>query len=82
MFCDLCAVSNVMRLLIIQVEYPEIEEGSRPRHRFMSAYEQKVETADKNYQYLLFAAEPYEVIGFKVPNLEVSKEKDHFFTHW
>lgn len=45
-----------------QIEYPEIEEGTKPRHRFMSAYEQRVETADKNYQYLLFAAEPYEVI--------------------
>ena len=27
---------------------------------------QKVETWDKRYQYLLFAAEPYEIIGFKV----------------
>jgi hypothetical protein len=26
-----------------QVEYPEIEEGSRPRHRCVSAYEQKLE---------------------------------------
>ena len=43
------------------MEYPEIEEGTRPRHRFMSGYEQRVEAADKNYQYLLFAAEPYEV---------------------
>lgn len=27
---------------------------------------QRVEAWDKNYQYLLFAAEPYETIGFKV----------------
>lgn len=33
---------------VAQVEYPEIEEGSRPRYRFMSAFEQRVETADKN----------------------------------
>lgn len=32
----------------------------------MSAFEQKVEAWDKKYQYLLFAAEPYEVIAFKV----------------
>eukprot|EP00878_Enallax_costatus_P029228 GHUV01031673.1.p1 GENE.GHUV01031673.1~~GHUV01031673.1.p1 ORF type:complete len:282 (+),score=85.91 GHUV01031673.1:785-1630(+) len=70
------------RSLLFQVEYPEIEEGSRPRHRFMSAYEQKVETADKNYQYLLFAAEPYEVIAFKVPNSEVVKQEDFFYSHW
>lgn len=41
----------------------------QPRHRFMSAYEQKVDTpADKNYQYLLFACDPYETVAFKIPN--------------
>ncbi|KAI8465317.1 MAG: hypothetical protein J3K34DRAFT_91919 [Monoraphidium minutum] len=71
-----------MRSLLFQVEYPEIEEGGRPRHRFMSGYEQRVETADKSYQYLLFAAEPYEVISFKIPNEVVSKDDGRFFTHW
>ncbi len=32
----------------------------------MSAYEQRVEPPDKKWQYLLFAAEPYETIAFKV----------------
>ena len=32
----------------------------------MSAYEQRVEPPDKKWQYLLFAAEPYETISFKV----------------
>jgi hypothetical protein len=44
----------------------EIAEGIAPRHRFMSAYEQKVEPPDRKWQYLLFAAEPYETIAFKV----------------
>lgn len=48
----------------------------------MSAYEQKVEAADKSYQYLLFAAEPYDVIAFKVPNYEVDKAGGGFFSHW
>ena len=70
------------------MDYPEIAEGIFPRHRFMSAYEQKVgfiwlleetfilynlskvEPPDRKWQYLLFAAEPYETIAFKVdPNL-------------
>lgn len=54
------------RSLTFEVDYPETEEGSQPRHRFMSAYEQKVETPDKNYQYLLVACEPYETVAFKV----------------
>lgn len=32
--------------------------------------------------YLLFAAEPYEVISFKVPNAEVDKSDGKLFTHW
>ena len=32
----------------------------------MAAYEQKVEPPDRKWQYLLFAAEPYETIAFKV----------------
>jgi splicing factor 3A subunit 2 len=71
------------KALMFEVEYPEIEEGGKPRHRFMSSYEQKVEQPDTQYQYLLFAAEPYETIAFKVPNMEIDKsDKDKFFTHW
>ncbi|KAJ8466133.1 hypothetical protein OPV22_028685 [Ensete ventricosum] len=28
----------------------------------------RIEACDKGYQYLLFAAEPYEIIAFKVPS--------------
>jgi len=34
----------------------------------MSAYEQRIEPPDRSWQYLLFAAEPYETISFKVRN--------------
>lgn len=70
------------RSLLFQIEYPEIEEGSKPRHRFMSSYEQRIQGWDKRYQYLLFAAEPYEIIAFKVPSTEIDKVSNKFFTHW
>lgn len=72
------------RALLFQIEYPEISDGERPRHRFMSAIEQKKEATDWRYQYLLFAAEPYETICFKIPNIEVdsSKRDVHLFRHW
>lgn len=54
----------------------------QPRHRFMSAYEQKVEAPDKDFQYILFAAEPYETIAFKVPNLELDKSEGKFSSTW
>ncbi|CAK0751004.1 Splicing factor 3A subunit 2 [Coccomyxa viridis] len=69
------------RSLLFQVEYPEIDEDVKPRHRFMSAYEQKKEACDRAYQYLLFAADPYEVVAFKIPNMEVDRS-DNFFSHW
>lgn len=40
------------------------------------------QTSDKNYMYLLFAADPYETISFKVPNSEVDKSEGKLFTHW
>ena len=70
------------RSLLFEVDYPEAEEGFQPRHRFMSAYEQRAEPPDKDWQYLLFACEPYETIGFKVPNDAVDKGEDRFFTNW
>ena len=54
------------RALTFEIEYPESADGVQPRHRFMSAYEQKIEAPDKNYQYILFACDPYETIAFKV----------------
>lgn len=68
--------------LLFQIDYPEIAEGLLPRHRFMSAYEQRVEPPDRKWQYLLFAAEPYETIAFKVPSREVDKTETKFWTHW
>lgn len=65
----------------LQIDYPEIEEGTKPRHRFMSAYEQRKEAQDKKYQFLLFAADPYEVIAFKIPNSEVDRS-DRLFSYW
>lgn len=55
---------------IPQIDYPEIAEGIMPRHRFMSAYEQRIEPPDRRWQYLLMAAEPYETIAFKVVTLK------------
>ncbi len=68
--------------LLFQIDYPEIMEGLTPRHRFMSAYEQRIEPPDKKWQYLLFAAEPYETIAFKVPSREIDKNENKFWTHW
>lgn len=60
-----------LRGLLVEVDYPEIQSGTRPFHRVMSCFEQKVESPpDSNYQYLLFGAVPYETIAFKIPNME------------
>jgi splicing factor 3A subunit 2 len=48
----------------------------------MSAYEQKVEVPDKNYQYVLFACDPYETVAFKIPNHAIDKREGSFYTNW
>lgn len=46
--------------VLFRLMYPNISENVQPRHRFMSSVEQKVEPHDLKYQYILFAAEPYD----------------------
>lgn len=70
------------RTLTFEIDFPEVEENSQPRHRFMSAFEQKVEVPDKNVQYLLFACEPYETVAFKIPNQQIDKRQGMFFSNW
>eukprot|EP00977_Amphora_coffeiformis_P017982 scaffold6064_cov173-Amphora_coffeaeformis.AAC.11 len=71
------------RCLSFELHYPDIEPGLQPRHRFMSAFEQKVEMPpDRRYQYLLFAAEPYETVAFKIPNEPIDKGENRFVTFW
>lgn len=67
--------------LLFQLQYPEITTEVTPRVRFMSAYEQKVDDPpDKNYQYMLVAAEPYETCGFKLQAREVDRREGRFWT--
>ncbi|KAL3927012.1 MAG: hypothetical protein SGBAC_013253 [Bacillariaceae sp.] len=71
------------RCLSFELSFPEIAEDLQPRHRFMSAFEQRVEAPpDRRYQYLLFAADPYETVAFKVPNEPIDKEPGRFVTNW
>jgi splicing factor 3A subunit 2 len=69
-------------MLAFEIEYSQIQEGLQPRHRFMSAFEQRIEVADKAFQYIVFAAEPYETIAFKVPNIPVDKSEGKFSSTW
>ena len=68
--------------LLFQIQYPEIGVGIKPRHRFMSAFEQRVEPPSKLFQYLLIAAEPYETISFKLQSREVDRGEGKLWSHW
>jgi splicing factor 3A subunit 2 len=72
------------RSFIFQIDYPEIEEGIQPQFRFMSAFEQRREPHDPNFQYVLFAAEPYLTIAFKIPNKEIERDvsSGKLFYNW
>jgi splicing factor 3A subunit 2 len=69
--------------LLFQLQYPEISQDVEPKVRFMSAFEQKVDDPpDKNFQYMLVAAEPYETCGFKLQAREVDRTNDRYWTWW
>ncbi len=68
--------------LLFEIFYPEITDKTKPKYRIMSAFEQKVEKADSKYQYLLIAAEPYETIAFKIPNIDVDFSEGKHFESW
>ena len=73
------------RCLTFYLDYPEVDDplATQPRHRFMSAFEQRVESPpDRRYQYLLVACEPYETVGFKIPNEPIDRGEGRFVTNW
>ena len=70
------------RTLLFEIEYKEILEGTRPDYRIFNAFEQKMENPDNNYLYLLFAADPYETICFKIPNKEIERNDGKLSNLW
>jgi len=68
--------------LLFQLQYPLITPEKEPRYRFMSAFEQKSQQPDDRFQYLLFAAAPYETIAFRVPNKPVDQAKGRLYSQW
>ncbi|CAO1633755.1 unnamed protein product [Parajaminaea phylloscopi] len=62
--------------LLFQIQYPEIKDGVRPLHRFMSSFEQRVEPQSRLWQYLVVAAEPYETIAFKLQGRDVERSDE------
>lgn len=73
---------TMQQSLLFQIDYPEIGAEITPKHRFMSAYEQRVEAPDKGWQYVVFAAEPYETISFKIPSREIDKGDKKVWHVW
>ncbi|KAI8418936.1 hypothetical protein FOFC_01508, partial [Fusarium oxysporum] len=68
--------------LLFQLQYPDATPETSPKWQVMNAFTQHVEEPDKNFQYLLVAAEPYETVGFKIPARELDKREDKQFAFW
>lgn len=71
--------------LLFQIMLPEIKPDERPRKRFMSSFEQRKEAVNRNIQYFLVAAEPYETIAFAIPSKELvteDEEPDQIWESW
>ena len=73
---------NGQKSLYFEIYFTEITKNFIPKHRIMSAFEQKLETPDPKFQFLLFAGDPYETIAFKIPNIELDRSDGKFFCNW
>lgn len=68
--------------IFIEIQLPEIKQNVTPEYKIVSAFEQKVETKNYNVQYIVVAAEPYETIGFKIPNKDIDLSEDYHKSNW
>ena len=73
---------NNQKSLYFEVDFAEIDPDFVPKYRIMSAFEQKLEAPDKTFQFLLFAADPYETIAFKIPNMEIDRGDGKLYVNW
>lgn len=60
--------------LLFQIHYPKIAKNVKPVQRFMSAFEQQVETADREHQYLVVCARIYDALVIAKRHLQVAAE--------
>ena len=68
--------------ILFELFYQAIHHNWKPRHRFMSTFEQKIEPPDNKFMFILFAAEPYNTVAFKLPNQDLDKADDKYYEEW
>lgn len=68
--------------ILFEIEYSEMLNGIVPKFKVIKSFDQSVEQKDDKFQYIVVAADPYENIAFKVPNLEIDYSQDKYFCNW
>jgi splicing factor 3A subunit 2 len=61
--------------ILFELTYDQIQKHTTPKYRIMSTFEQKMEAPDPKYQFVLFAAQPYNTVAFKIPNFPVLEDR-------
>lgn len=59
-----------------------LELLSEPNYRFMSAFEQKIEPPNKDYQYVIFSLYPFQNVSFKIPSKDIDRDPSLFWSKW
>ena len=71
-----------------EIDYPFIKNNITPQFRIMSELEVNTQKNGKNeneenkYHYVVFAAEPYENIAVRIPNLPLDYNIEKHFSYW
>jgi len=73
---------TMQKVIFIELFYNLLQFGETPDFRIMTTFEQKIESLDFNYQYIVCAAPNYESIAFKVPNCPIDNYSDYTYSYW
>lgn len=75
--------------LTVVVKFSKLAPGIKPLYRFMSYFEQHVDSVEETneeevhkYQYLVISGEPYENICIKVPNQRINRSENESVGLW
>jgi splicing factor 3A subunit 2 len=61
--------------VLFELTYDQIRKNTAPKYRIMSTFEQKIEPPDPRYQFVVFAAQPYTTVAFKIPNMPIIQDQ-------
>jgi splicing factor 3A subunit 2 len=73
---------NLQKGLLFTLKFDHIKDDVQPLYKFLPSNKTQKEEPDSKYQYLIISAEPYDNIGFKIPNEKIDTSGNSLWNYW